>query len=257
MNLSREQIVELIERHAHTATPPVDPTFVERLERRLRSLDLTPVKSGPRRIGRFTVTAVVAGTMIAGAAAAAGVVTLRHSTESPAATSETTAFAAPSTTISPVPVTTSPSLLPVATAAVTTSSMSAPVTTSAVPPATTPQTPTTLEPTTLPPAPVTTSPATTSTEVRVAATLTLTCAPATTTIDCSWDAGPDGTTHYVVLRTDPTSTNGRVFTPEPGATSYVDTLVVAGTAYTYLVHALDSTEHSLAHSDRVAVPCCG
>jgi fibronectin type 3 domain-containing protein len=93
--------------------------------------------------------------------------------------------------------------------------------------------------------------------VRIAATLTLTCAPATTTIDCSWDAGPDGTTHYVVLRTDPTSTNGRVFTPEPGATSYVDTLVVAGTAYTYLVHALDSTEHSLAHSDRVAVPCCG
>ena len=99
--------------------------------------------------------------------------------------------------------------------------------------------------------------ATTSTEVHVAATLTLTCVPAAAAVSCSWDAGPDGTTHYALLRTDSASTAGRVFTPEPGATTYVDTLVVPGTTYRYLVHALDAGEHSLAHSDGVSTPCCG
>jgi hypothetical protein len=79
--------------------------------------------------------------------------------------------------------------------------------------------------------------------------LTLACASVGATVNCNWDAGPDGTTHYALLRTDPTTTNGRVFTPEPGATSYVDTLVTSGITYTYLVHALDS--------DHVTMPCCG
>src|SRR5258705_9913273 len=105
MKPSRHEIVEMIQRQADSATPPIDPAFVERLERRLRSLDLTPMKAGPRRIGRFTVTAVVAGTLIAGAAAAAGVVTIRHATESPAATTATTA---PSTPVDTVPTITSP-----------------------------------------------------------------------------------------------------------------------------------------------------
>ena len=254
MKPSRDEVVEMIERQATTATPPVDPAFVERLERRLRSLDLTPVKAGPRRIGRFTVTAVIAGTLIAGAAAAAGVVTIRHATESPAATTATTA---PSMPVDTVLALTIPVVVPVTSPAVATIAVPASATTVAVPAATAPEPPTTPEPTTVPPAPVATNPATTSTEVRVASTLTLACAATTTTINCSWDAGPEGTSHYALLRTDPTSSNGRVFTPEPGATTYVDTLVVAGTTYTYLVHALDSTEHSVAHSDHVTVPCCG
>jgi hypothetical protein len=98
---------------------------------------------------------------------------------------------------------------------------------------------------------------TTNTEVHVPATLTLTCVPATAATSCSWDAGPDGTTHYAVLRTEPGGTVGRVFTPEPGSTTYLDTLVVAGTTYTYLVHALDAGEHSLAHSGAVSTACCG
>ena len=76
-------------------------------------------------------------------------------------------------------------------------------------------------------------------------------------ITCSWDEGPAGTTHYALLRTDSAGTRGRVFTPEPGSTTYIDSQVAPGTTYVYLVHALDDSEHSLAHSSSTTTACCG
>src|SRR5258706_8125609 len=128
MKPSRHEIVEMIQRQADSATPPIDHAFVERLERRLRSLDLTPVKAGPRRIGRFTVTAVVAGTLIAGAPAAAGVVTLRHATETPAATTATSVASTPVDTASAA---TSPIVVPITNPAVTNTSVLTTATTAA------------------------------------------------------------------------------------------------------------------------------
>ena len=261
MKPSRDDIVELLRRNADVATPPADPGFVERLERRLRSIDLTPSKAGRRRLGRFTISAIVAGTMIAGAAAAAGVVSWRNSSSQPPAT--TPAVVVTSTSLRPVP--SSLAIAPATSLAVTTASPPPPTTATQAPATTTPptastegETASTVAVTTLPPpTTVDTGTATTSTEVHVAATLTLTCVPATAATSCSWDAGPDGTTHYALLRTEPGGSVGRVFTPEPGATTYIDTLVVAGTTYTYLVHALDAGEHSLAHSGAVSTACCG
>ena len=257
MKPSRDDVIDLLRHNADVATPPADPAFVERLERRLRSIDLTSSTSSRRRLGRFTVSAIVAGTMIAGAAAAAGVVSWRNSSSQPSASTPTVVV----TSTSPVP--TSGEIA--ATSSVAATTTSPPTTAVAIPATTTPPTASTVIETTtteiataLPtPTTVDTSTVTTTTEVRVAATLTLTCVPALAATSCSWDAGPDGTTHYALLRTEPGGSTGRVFTPEPGATTYVDTLVVAGTTYTYLVHALDASEHSLAHSGAVSTPCCG
>jgi hypothetical protein len=259
MKPSRDDIVELLRRNADATTPPADPGFVERLERRLRSIDLTPTKAGRRRLGRFTISAIVAGTMVAGAAAAAGVVSWRNSSSQPTATSPTVVVT--STSQVPVPasaeVVTTTSIAPPTTPPQTTTVAAVPATTT--PPTASTEAATTTAPVTTLPPPTTaaTNAVTTSTEVRVAATLTLTCAPAPAATSCSWDAGPDGTTQYALLRTEPGGSAGRVFTPEPGSTTYLDTLVVAGTTYTYLVHALDATGHSLAHSGPVSTPCCG
>ena len=261
MKPSRDDIVELLRRNAEVATPPADPTFVERLERRLRSIDLAPSKTKRKRLGGFTISAIVAGTMIAGAAAAAGVVSWRNSSSQPPATTP----AAVVTSTSEAPVPTSVEIAVTSSVATTTSppttvaaALATPATTTPPPPPTAAETTTTVSETTLPP-PTTVDPgtATTSTEVRVAATLTLTCVPATAATSCSWDAGPDGTVTYALLRTEPGGSAGRVFTPEPGSTTYVDTLVVANITYTYLVHALDAGGHSLAHSGPVSTPCCG
>jgi hypothetical protein len=78
-----------------------------------------------------------------------------------------------------------------------------------------------------------------------------------TSITCNWTPGPDGTDHYVVLRSSPSESRGRVLTPDPGTTTIVDIGVVPGTTYTYLVHALDAAGTSLAHSAPVTFACCG
>ena len=253
MKPSRDDIIDLLRRHADPEVPPADPAFVERLERRLRSIDLTPIKPVRKRIGRFTVSAVVAATMIAGAAAAAGVVSWRNWSSQPPASSPAEVV----TSTSQPPVPSSLVIVPDTSAATTSTPPPASASTTPVTASTEVVTTTTVAITTLPPPTIVeTSAVTTSTEVRTPATLTLTCVPATGAVSCSWDAGPDGTTHYALLRTDSASSVGRVFTPEPGATTYLDTLVVAGTTYRYLVHALDAGEHSLAHSDGVSIACC-
>jgi hypothetical protein len=258
MKPSRDEIIGLLQRNADTAVPPADPVFVEQLERRLGAIDLTSSTPSRKRIGRFTVSAVVAGTMIAGAAAAAGVVSWRNSSSESVATITNPPAAA--TTVAPVPAPTTLIVVP-ATVVATTSTALLP-TPSLQPPTSLAPAPsesptTTITAPTVQPPPETTSPATTSTEVRIPASLALACTPTVAAISCTWDTGPDGTVQYAVLRTDSASTQGRVFTPEPGSTTYVDTLVTPGVTYVYLVHALDSSQHSIAHSDHVTIACCG
>ena len=252
MKPSRQDVVDLLERHADTPAPVIDPVFAQQLERRLRSVDLSPGAPRRRRFGRFTLTAIIAVSATAGvAAAAAGVISLRSTpdTPSPATTAVTIAVPKPATTSS-VAATVAPSSSVVATTVPTTTTTVAAIIATTIPPETTAVT-------TIPAPIVATTEVTPSTEVRVPATLTLACTPVAAAIECRWDAGPDRTTHYAVLRTEPGASQGRVFTPEPGATSYIDTLVVPGTTYTYLVHALDDTERSLAHSAPASAPCCG
>ena len=253
MKPSRQDVVDLLERHADSPAPVIDPVFSQQLERRLRSIDLSPGAPLRRRFGRFTLTAIIAVSATAGvAAAAAGVISLRSTpdTASPTTAAGTIEAAEPATT-STVAATVAPlsSAVVATTEPATTTTVAATIATT-VPPETTAVT-------TIPAPIVATTEVTPSTEVRVPATLTLACAPVAAAIECSWDAGPDGTTHYAVLRTEPGVSQGRVFTPQPGATSYIDTLVVPGTTYTYLVHALDDTERSLAHSAPASAPCCG
>ena len=119
-------------------------------------------------------------------------------------------------------------------------------------------------------APATTAPATTappvtvpaltvppSTEVQYPATMDLACSAAGGAVTCAWSSGPDGTDHYALLRSTPNETRGRALFPAPGDTSFVDTTATAGLPYTYLVHALDATGQSLAHSTFAQVTCCG
>ena len=47
-----------------------------------------------------------------------------------------------------------------------------------------------------------------------------------------------------------------MLTPDPGTFSITDTLATDGNTYTYLIQALDSGNHSVAHSNAVVVPCC-
>ncbi len=113
--------------------------------------------------------------------------------------------------------------------------------------------PTTAAPTTAPPPAV----APTTTEVTTPATMSLSCATSVDAVRCSWSAGPDGTTRYLVLRSIPGSgTPGRAFAPAPGSLTYVDTTAVPGTTYTYLVHAFADGPQSIAHSPGVTVACC-
>jgi hypothetical protein len=253
---SREDIVEMLQHEAERqqATPAIDPVFVERLDRRLRSIDLSTSRPARRRFGRVAFVAIVAATASAGvAAAAAAVISWQADPAPPSITQPTQTAPEPVVTTTLVTSTTVElAAAPTTTIPTTTIATAPPVATSIAPP-------TAVEPTTVPAtiAITSTSSPTPTTEVRVAATLTLACAPSGAAVECTWDVGPPATTHYVVLRTEAGSTQGRAFTPDPGATTYLDTLVTPGTTYSYLVHALDDSQHSLGHSDRVAVACCG
>jgi hypothetical protein len=242
-------MVELLERSTRVQAPPVDPVFAEQLERRLRNLDLGAAPRR-RRLGRGASTGVIAALLVAGvAAAAAGVATLQK-TDEPATTTSlvlvTTTTAAPTTT---------PAM---STTIVEITSTSAAAVVPTPPPVLAPGPATTVaeSTTTITPETTTMVVATTSTEVRTPATLALSCQTDGATVTCTWSAGPDGTTHYALLRSEGPGTNGRAFVVDASTTSYVDVSAIPGTTYSYLVHALDAGEQSLGHSDHVDVPCC-
>jgi hypothetical protein len=92
-----------------------------------------------------------------------------------------------------------------------------------------------------------------TTEVKVAATMTLSCAAiAGPAVQCTWSEGPAGTGHYDVLRSD-----GRAFVNIEHTLTWVDTAPPAGTV-SYLVHAMSYNPNpvSLAHSGSSSVNCC-
>lgn len=253
MKTTRHDLIELLQCSAETPAPDVDPVFAAQLERRLQSIDLTPTTAvRRRRPAHVALTAIVAVTAFAGVAAAASaiVTSLRHTSTPPATTTPTIDTTPPTT------VATSPS---VTTTSVTVTASSKPVVAPLPPAATTlPTPPTTLPETTVPETTlvsVTVAPATT--EVRTAVTMSLQCTSDPASISCTWNAGPPGTTHYAVLRGEAAANTGRVFTPEPGSTTYVDTLASSGSTYSYVIHALDDAGQSLGRSDGVFVTCCG
>ena len=291
MKISRRTLRHKLEQQGHAPAPEPRDSFVNSLEQRLRSLDLgapapvSNVRQLGRGLSRGAAIGVVAALASGAAAAAVAIVTSRHDDPAPVVTAPTDA---PTTTTSAVaPSTTAPettvveSALPASTVPTTTPSTvlstTLPVdlpttippptevaTTAPPPPTELPTTteapPITAAETTVPPPPETAPPeatTTSSTEVHIPATMALDCVMDATSITCSWTPGPDGTDHYVVLRSTPTEARGRVLTPDPGATTFVDIGVVPGNTYTYLVHALDAGEHSLAHSTPVTLPCCG
>jgi len=289
MRISRRSLRDTLRQQALIETPAPSDSFVESLEQRLRSLDLTAPAPAPtnvrqlrRGLSRGAAIGVVAALASGAAAAAVAIVNSRHDDPAPAVTAPTdaptTTIPAASTTASPTTVvdTTLPattvSTMPASTivpatlpvdAATTVPPATDAATTAPPPPTELPTTtalPITAVETTVPPPPETAPPevtTTSSTEVHVPATMALDCVVDATSITCNWTPGPDGTDHYVVLRSTPTEARGRVQTPDPGATTFVDIGVVPGNTYTYLVHALDAGEHSLAHSTPVTLPCCG
>ena len=288
MRISRRSLRAALRQQARIETPPPSDSFVDSLEQRLRSLDLAPapassnVRQLRRGLSRGAAIGVVAALASGAAAAAVAIVNSRHDDPAPVVTAPTdaptTTTPASSTTASPTsvvgttlpattvstmpPSTIVPATLPV-DAATTVPPATEAATTAPPPPTELPTTaapPITAVETTLPPPPATAPPevaTTSSTEVHVPATMGLECAVDATSITCSWTPGPDGTDHYVILRSSPSEARGRVLNPDPGATTFVDIGVVPGNTYTYLVHALDAGEHSLAHSTPVTLPCCG
>jgi hypothetical protein len=223
---------------ASAPTPVPDRGFVDGLERRLASGPMAGnVLPFARRARRLSAGVVIAGSLaFAGVAAAAGIA-VTHPFEHDAAPAPTTT----STTIAIAPtepptsvVTTEPATIPVVVAVSTPHS----------------------EPVTLPPVdPPTTvhhEPAPT-TEVKVAATMSLTCAViAGPAVQCTWTEGPTGTGHYNVLRSD-----GHAFINIEHTLTWTDTAPPTGPV-SYLVHAMSFNPNSvsLGHTGSASVNCC-
>lgn len=294
MKISRRTLRKKLEQQGHAPVPEPRDSFVNSLEQRLRSLDLSVPSAAsnvrPLRRGLSRGAAIGVAAALASGAGAAAVAIVASRTDdppsvvndtSPEPTATTLPVAVSSTTAPPttVELTTVPTTVaPATTAPATTVPVStvpveitAPAETTQVA-TTVPPPPTELPTTTAPPitvaeitvpatAPPETAPpdapTTSSTEVHQPATLGLDCAMDALSVTCTWTPGPDGTDHYAVLRSTPGEAKGRALFPEPGATTYVDVNVVPGTTYTYLVHALDAANGSLAHTPPVAVTCCG
>jgi hypothetical protein len=293
MKISRQSLTETLEAHGSIEPPAPNPAFVDALERRLVALDLNeptvPSNVHPfrRRLSRGAAIGVAAALVGSAAAAAVAIVAVRHddpptivtpvaptdpamSTTPTVTTASSPTTALPPTTVPPttVPATTQPATtVPTVTAATvviepitvptTEVATTVPETTTTMPTTTQPaitEPPTTVAVTVVVPV---TEPPTTSTEVHTPATLGLDCVLDTISVTCTWTAGPDGTARYVLLRSTPSETKGRVLSPEPGALSFTDSTVVAGNTYTYLVHALDANDASLAHSAPITLACCG
>jgi hypothetical protein len=224
---------------ASAPTPIPDRAFVDGLERRLASGPMAGnVLPFARRARRLSAGVVVAGSLaFAGVAAAAAGIAVTHPFEhdaapAPATTSTTIAIAHtdPSTSVTPTEPATLPATVPIPTVHIE------PVT---VPPV---EPPTTLhhEP---PP----------TTEVKIAATMTLSCVViAGPAVQCTWSEGPAGTGHYNVLRSD-----WRAFVNIEHTLTLIDTAPPAGPV-SYLVHAMSFNPNSvsLAHSASSSVNCC-
>jgi hypothetical protein len=226
---------------ASAPTPVPDRAFVDSLDRRLASGSMSGnVLPFARRARRLSAGVVIAGSLaFAGVAAAASFAVTRpfehDAAVAPSTTSTTIAVVQtePSTTVTPVEPTTVPVEVPV-TVRVTS------------PPA---------EPVTVPPVepPSTVHESAPTTEVKVAATMTLSCvALAGPAVQCTWSEGPAGTGHYDVLRSD-----GRAFLNIEHTLTWTDTAPPAGTV-SYLVHAMSFNPNpvSLAHSGSASVNCC-
>jgi hypothetical protein len=223
---------------ASAPTPIPDRGFVDGLERRLASGPMSGnVLPFARRARRLSAGVVIAGSLaFAGVAAAAGIA-VTHPFEHDAAP-------APSTTSTTIAVES------------TEPSSTEPVTEPATLPVTVPVSVAHTEPVTLPPAePPTTvhhEPAPT-TEVHVAATMTLSCAVvAGPAVQCTWSEGPAGTGHYNVLRSD-----GHAFVNIEHTLTWTDTAPLTGPV-SYLVHAMSYNPNSVsvAHSGSASVNCC-
>ncbi len=278
--ISRRSLRHSMRELAATETPTVDAAFTTRLEQHLRSLSQTAspavtgsnVRSFPKRASRAVVLGLVGATLTAAGAAAVAVVVVTHNADAPrpatttvvvttttpttttvdsSTTSTTSTTTSTTTTMSP---TTLVIVVPPTSVAATTTSTTPPTTTSTI--AATTEPPTTV--TVAPPPPATTIAVepTSSTEVHPAATIALTCAVDAGTVSCSWTPSQVTPDHYLVLRSTPSETRGRVLTPDPGVFSITDTQATDGIAYTYLIQALDAGNHSVAHSNAVVVQCC-
>lgn len=254
MRIRRSDIRSGLRDLAQSRVDPPSSGFVDRLEQQLRTTGApasapssSNVLAFRRRISRGAAIGILAGAMSAAGAAAVAIVAVRHD-DAPALITTTT------TTAQPTGSTDAVHPAPPSWPATTTSSEPPATTTTATATTTTPST----EPApTEPPATTTPAPATATTEIQVAASLQLSCVPSSATIGCAWSAVPAGTDHVIVLRSTPGEARGRVLFPDAGANSITDGGAAPGATYTYLVHAMDASNTSLAHSNPVTVTCCG
>lgn len=245
---------------AKSAAPLPDRSFVDSLEQRLLAVDgrVVPFVRRARRVSVATAATITFA--IAGVAAAAGVVVTRPFHDEPTPPGEVTvptnfpATTATTTVTVATPVVTpaAPTTAPTTPIEVTTTLTPVAVPTPTAPAATEP--PATLPSATLP----ITTVATTTTETREPTTLAIECSSNGATVRCSWSgAVPTGATTYAVLRGEvASSVPGRVFFVPLGTTSWEDPTPTLGASYSYLVHAFDGANHSLAHSDAVFITCC-
>jgi len=289
MRISRRALRRQLTEQTQIDPPAPRDSFVAQLEQRIRTVDLTAddspasVRHIRRGLSRGAAIGVVAA-LASGAGAAAIAFVAGRNDDPPAIVTESTGVSptsllGPSTTtagtiesITTTPTTPVSSVAP-PTAVVPTVPAASDELASTAPPATEPPVAATEPPPTVDTAPVTVTPTavaptvpetsasvatpTSSTEVHVPATIGLDCGVDAVAATCTWSPGPEGTDHYVVLRSTPSESNGRVFYPEPGATTYIDNRVLPGNTYTYLIHALDAANKSLAHSAPATVTCCG
>lgn len=172
----RSDIENALRASAAAPTPVPDADFVDALERRLTlSAGGGNVVPFAKRARRASAGVVIGATVaFAGVAAAAGIAVthpFRDDKPGPASTVATT-----------VEPTTGPTTLPLVPTTLTLP-VSVPVTLPG-------SIPVTLPPVTLPVTLPVSGPATPTTEIHVAATMSLTCAPTGTSIRCTWTAGP-------------------------------------------------------------------
>jgi hypothetical protein len=240
----RDDLEAALRASGSVPVPEPDAAFVAALERRLVAAERSNVVPMVRRARRMGVTAVVTATVVfAGAAAAAGVAIthpFRHDAPvevSTTSSTSTTGITAPVVVDTAQPATTMSTTSTTSTTASTTSTTTRSTTTSTT-------------------STTTSTTSTTTTEVKVPATITLSCSADGSAVHCSWTGAPAGMARYAVLRSQPGTGAGRVYFVPKGTTTWTDPIASKGTTATYLVHALDAHDASSGHSNAVSVPCC-
>jgi hypothetical protein len=225
----RDDLEAALRANGSVPVPEPDAAFVAALERRLVAAERSNVVPMVRRARRMGVTAVITATVVfAGAAAAAGV-----------------AITHPFRHDAPVEVST--------TSSTSTTGITAPVVVDTARPATPTSTTTTTSTTSTT---TTSTTSTNTTEVKVPATIALSCSADGSAVHCSWTGAPAGMARYAVLRSQPGTGAGRVYFVPAGTMTWTDPIASKGTTATYLVHALDAHDASSGHSNAVSVPCC-